>query len=121
MEYKHFETSLEKENEYPKLVRDNIPEVVEKLTGKEVKTRILEDDAEYTKFLLKKVEEEAHELARAEGKEHIIEEVADILELIDAILKFNGVDLETVHKIQKEKAEKRGGFKKRILMLEKVD
>ncbi len=26
-QFKHFETNLEKENEYPKLVRDNIPEV----------------------------------------------------------------------------------------------
>ncbi|MFA6973416.1 MAG: nucleoside triphosphate pyrophosphohydrolase [Parcubacteria group bacterium] len=120
MEFKHFETSLEKENEYPKLVRDNIPEVVGKLTGKEVKTRILENDEEYSKFLLKKVEEEAHELANAKSKEHIVEEAADVMELIDTILEFNGLDLETVRKVQKEKAEKRGGFKKRILMLEKV-
>lgn len=118
--FQHFETNLEKENEYPKLVRDNIPEVVGKLTGKEVKTRILEDDNEYSKFLMKKVEEEARELAAAEGKEHVAEEVADVLELIDAILEFNNLDAETVRKIQKEKASKRGGFRKRILMLEKV-
>jgi len=121
MEFKHFETSLEKENEYPKLVRDNIPEVVGKLTGKEVKTRILEDDKEYSKFLFKKVEEEAHELANAKDKEHIVEEMADVVELLDAILEFSGLDWETVKKVQKEKAEKRGGFKKRILMLERVD
>lgn len=120
MKFEHIETNLEKENEYPKLVRDNIPEVVGKLTGKEVKTRILENDAEYLKFLLKKVEEEAHELANAESKEHIVEETADVMELIDTILAFNKLDWETVKKIQKEKAEKRGGFKKRILMLEKV-
>ncbi|MGW8185237.1 MAG: nucleoside triphosphate pyrophosphohydrolase [Candidatus Moraniibacteriota bacterium] len=120
MKFKHIKTNLEKENEYPKLVRDNIPEIVGRLTGKEVRTRILEDDIEYSKFLLKKVEEEAHELANAESKEHIIEEVADVLELIDAILEFNGVDMEIAKKVQTEKAEKRGGFKKRILMLEKV-
>lgn len=120
MRFKHFETNLEEENEYPKLVRDNIPEVVEKLTGKEVKTRILENDVEYAKFLSKKIKEEANELSAAEGKEHIAEEIADVLELVDAILEFNGLDMETVCKIQKEKAGKRGGFKKRILMLEKV-
>jgi predicted house-cleaning noncanonical NTP pyrophosphatase (MazG superfamily) len=69
---------------------------------------------------MKKVEEEAHELATAEGKEHIAEEAADVMELIDAILEFNGLELEEVRKIQKEKSEKRGGFRKRILMLEKV-
>jgi predicted house-cleaning noncanonical NTP pyrophosphatase (MazG superfamily) len=120
MEYKHFETSLEKENEYPKLVRDNIPEIVGKIKGREVKTRILEDDEGYLKFLLKKVEEEAHELANAKDKEHIIEEMADVMELIDTILAFNGLDMETVRSVQRKKAEERGSFKKRILMLEKV-
>jgi hypothetical protein len=57
MNFKHFETDLERENEYPKLVRDNIPEIVEKLKGKKVKTRILEDDKEYLRYLLHKVEE----------------------------------------------------------------
>jgi len=109
-----------KKNEYPKLVRDNIPEVVGKLTGKEVKTRVLENNEEYFKFLMRKIEEEAHELANAEGKEHIVEEIADVLELIDAILEFNQVDREIVRKVQEEKAKKRGGFKKRILMLEAV-
>lgn len=120
-QFKHFETSLEKENEYPKLVRDNIPEVVEKLTGKAVKTRILENNEEYSEFLMRKIEEEACELANAKGMEHIIEELADVLELIDAILEFKGIDIEDVRKVQKEKAGKRGGFKKRVLMLEKVD
>jgi predicted house-cleaning noncanonical NTP pyrophosphatase (MazG superfamily) len=69
---------------------------------------------------MRKVKEEAHELANAEDKEHIIEEIADVLELIDAILEFNGVDMETARKVQTEKAGKRGGFKKRVLMLKKV-
>ena len=119
MEFKHFETNLEKENEYPKLVRDKIPEIVERRTGEKVKTRIMEDE-EYRKYLLKKVKEETHELANAKDKEHITEELADIMELIDAILEINGLDLETVRKVQKAKSEMRGGFKSRILMLEKI-
>ncbi|EKE16419.1 MAG: hypothetical protein ACD_11C00017G0009 [uncultured bacterium] len=119
MEFKHFETSLEKENEYPKLVRDKIPEIVEGRTGEKVKMRIMEDE-EYRKYLSKKIEEEAHELANAEGIEHITKELADVMELIDTILEINGLDLETVRKVQKAKAEIRGGFKGKILMLEKV-
>jgi predicted house-cleaning noncanonical NTP pyrophosphatase (MazG superfamily) len=120
MNFEHFETNLEKENEYPKLVRDNIPEIVSERSGKEVKTRILEKDEEYLEFLLKKIVEEATELANAKGKEHLAEEIADVSELLDAILELNGLDWEAIKKIQKEKAEERGGFKKRILMLEKV-
>ncbi|HCU70170.1 MAG TPA: hypothetical protein DIC35_00260 [Candidatus Moranbacteria bacterium] len=51
---------------------------------------------------MKKVEEEAHELANADSKEHVAEEVADVMELIGAILDFNGLDWETIGKIQKE-------------------
>lgn len=120
MKFKHFETNLEKENEYPKLVRDNIPEIAAKRTGKKVKTKILKKREEYLKFLLKKIEEEAHELANAEDKEHIAEESADVKELLDTILEFFELDWETIEKVQKEKAIKNGGFKKRILMLEKI-
>ena len=120
MKFEHFETNLERENDYPKLVRDKIIEIVEKRTGKKTKSRILEKDEEYLEFLLKKVEEEANELTNAKGKEHIAEEISDIKELLDTLLEFNGLDWEMIDKIQKEKAEKRGSFRKRILMLEKV-
>lgn len=120
MEFKHFETSLEKENEYPKLVRDRIPEHAAKRTGKEIKTRILEQDEEYLKFLLKKIEEEANELANAENKEHMAEEIADVSQLLESIMELIGVSREELEKLQKEKVEKNGGFKKRILMLEKA-
>ncbi len=120
MKFEHFETNLERENDYPKLVRDNIIEIVEKRTGRKTKSRILEKDEEYLEFLLKKIEEEAHELANAKGKEHIAEEISDVKELLDTLLELNGLDWETVKKVQQEKAEERGGFKKRILMLEKA-
>ena len=119
MNYKHFITNLDKENEYPKLVRDRIPEIIKNRTGQDAETRIMEDE-EYLNFLMRKVEEEANELANAEDKEHVVEEVADVLELIDTILEFNGLNMETVRKVQVEKAEKNGGFKKKILMLRKV-
>jgi len=120
MEFKHIESSLEKKKEYPKLIRDEIPEIIKANNGIEIKTQTLEDDAEYLKFLLKKVTEEAHELANAESKEHLIEEIADVMEVIDTILDVNKVDRETVKKAQEEKRNKRGGFKKRLLMLEKA-
>lgn len=120
MAFKHFNTSLAKENEYPKLVRDKIPEIVEKITSTKVQMRILEDDEEYLQYLLKKIEEEAHELAHAKNDGHIIEEIADVMELIDTILDFKALDINMVRNAQKDKAKKRGGFKKRVLMLEKV-
>lgn len=119
MKFKHFKTNLEKENEYPKLVRDKIPEIIES-SGRKVKTKIM-DDEEFKTYLLKKVEEESHELAHIKEKEHLVEEIADLLELIETIIEHNGLNLDIIRKVQKEKAEVRGGFKKKILMLEKAE
>ena len=120
MKYIHTKTNLPIEDQYPKLVRDKIPEIVEEKTGEKVKTRIMEKDEEYREYLLRKVVEEASELERAETKEHRAEEIADIMELVDTILGLDDLDLETIYKIQTRKREERGGFKKRILMLEGV-
>lgn len=110
---------MEKEREYPKLVRDKIPQIIEEVKGKKIETRIIEGE-EYKAYLLKKFQEESAELAETKDKEHLAEEIADILELIDSLLEFDGLKLEDIKKIQKEKAEKRGGFKEGILMLEEA-
>jgi predicted house-cleaning noncanonical NTP pyrophosphatase (MazG superfamily) len=119
MKYRHTKTNLKIEKEYPKLVRDKIPEIIEKDLGRLPKMRILRKDSEMKKYLLRKVVEEAVELNEAKNKNHIAEEMADVLEIFDAILKMTKMNMKTVRKIQKEKAKKRGGFEKRVL-LEKI-
>ncbi|KKP79550.1 MAG: hypothetical protein A2271_01440 [Candidatus Moranbacteria bacterium RIFOXYA12_FULL_35_19] len=121
MEFKHFETNLEKENEYPKIVLDNIPEIIEQKTGKKVKIEILEKDEEYLKYLFKKILEEAKEVADAKDEEHLIEEIGDVSRILDAILELKGLNWEIVEKVKREKTKEKGGFKKRILMLEKAE
>ena len=117
----NLEKEKEKEKEYPKLVRDKIPDVIKKNTGKKVLSRTIDEDEEYLAYLMKKVEEESQELSQADDKEHVIEEIADVLELIDALTAFYDVDMSVVKKVQKEKARQRGGFENRLLMLKKVD
>jgi len=102
------------------LVRDKIPQIIKKNEGKYPEVKILKDDDEYLKFLLKKIEEESNELANSENKEHLMEELSDVMEIVDEILELNGWTLEKIRQAQKEKNIKRGGFKKRILMLRKV-
>ncbi|MCK5080800.1 MAG: nucleoside triphosphate pyrophosphohydrolase [Candidatus Moranbacteria bacterium] len=119
MNFNHFETSLGKENEYPKLVRDKIPEIIKKEKNVKVKIRILEDDKEYLEFLFKKIKEEVDELVNAKNKDHMVEELSDVMEVIDEILKSNNLNLKDIQNAQKSKVLERGGFLKRILMLEK--
>lgn len=105
------------ENEYPKLVRDKIPAIVLKNTGKTVKHKILAKDSDFLKYLCKKAIEEARELEYSLKKGNTKEEIADILEIIETIINLKRWKWSDVKKLQKEKRKKNGGFRKRILML----
>lgn len=104
---------------YNKLVRDDIPKIIEK-TGKEFSTRTLSDE-EHIVELRKKLSEELTEYKEAKTNQEAIEELADILELIHAATKIHGSSFEQLEEIRKEKAEKRGGFEKRIFLIEVED
>jgi predicted house-cleaning noncanonical NTP pyrophosphatase (MazG superfamily) len=104
------------ESEYPKLVRDKIPEIIKDKTGIEPTYRTLEDDTEFLGALLKKATEEAAELQHSVENNNVEEELADLLEIIDTITSLRGKLIEDIEAIQIIKREKRGGFEKRILM-----
>ena len=97
---------------YNKLVRDKIPEILDK---KGVKYKIhIANKKEYWQKLKEKLLEEIKEFSKSES----IEEFADILEVLDAVRdykKFDKIKLET---IKKKKAKDRGDFKKRIILEE---
>jgi len=116
MKFKHTKTNIPEENEYPKLVRDLIPDII-KSHGEVSKTRIAKDDDELRTYLLAKIVEESNKLKSAKNKDHLVEELADIMEIIDTILNLENLNLEDIRNIQREKKEKRGGFEKRIIML----
>lgn len=95
---------------YNKLVRDNIPEIMISNGAKPV-TRILKED-EYKKELNKKLQEEVSEYLESES----IEEIADILEVILAIIKTKNITFEELEHIRTEKVLKKGSFEKRIFL-----
>ena len=99
---------------YNKLVRDNIPEII-KTTGKVVITHKAYQK-EYQEKLNEKLKEEVNEYLEAEN----IEELADILEVIYAILDNKNCSKEKIEEIRKEKAKKRGSFNNKII-LDEVD
>lgn len=113
--YQHIDINDTTDDEYPKLIRDRIPEIIH-ANGEEVETRTLEDN-EFLRFLLKKVVEEARELANTTNESDLLEEIADVREVIDAMLEFKGVSADQITAVQDAKRHKRGGFKLRLLML----
>jgi len=102
------------EKTYNKLVRDKIPEIIEK-AGKQCETITLRD-REYQEALREKLIEEATEVATA-SLEQLIQELADLYEVIDALLIATGIDEKTILTQQKQKQEERGGFQKKIKLL----
>lgn len=104
---------------YNKLVRDRIPTIIEQ-SGKTFTTRIL-DDEEYRKELQKKAFEELEEYVQAETDEAALEELADVLEIIHALAQCHGASIEQVEQIRTKKAEKRGGFREKIFLIEVHD
>ncbi|MBQ8659332.1 MAG: nucleoside triphosphate pyrophosphohydrolase [Bacilli bacterium] len=98
---------------YNKLVRDNIPDII-RSNGENPVTRILSDE-EYIVELNRKLLEEVNEYLN----DNDTSEIADILEVIRAILDFNNISYEDMENIRIKKANKRGSFKEKIY-LEKV-
>lgn len=104
-----------KEITYDKLVRDKIPEIIEK-SGKQCEIEVLSDE-KYLKMIDKKLDEELAEY----HKDKNIEELADLLEVIYAATKARGYSIKDLEKIRSEKAEKRGGFDKKILLKKVIE
>lgn len=101
--------------QYNKLVRDKIPEIIE-ASGKTCSTEVL-SDGEYLKMLDAKLDEELAEY----HKDQNIEELADLVEVIYATAKARGYTHEELEKVRAEKASKRGGFEKKILLKEVIE
>jgi predicted house-cleaning noncanonical NTP pyrophosphatase (MazG superfamily) len=101
--------------QYNKLVRDGIPDELTSL-GKAFETRVL-DDVEYERELLKKVVEEAEELRQAPDHHSSVKELADIFEVIDAVVDLKGISRDDIEAMRESRREKRGGFLKKIFLL----
>ena len=100
--------------EHNKLVRDKIPEIIRD-SGNQYETTTL-SNLDYIKALRQKLVEEANEAATA-APDELAQELADVMEVMDALMAATGISPEEVREIQKEKRLKRGGFDNRIKLL----
>ncbi len=98
-----------------KLVRDKIPEIMQK-NGQDPVTRILGERA-YHQSLCQKLQEEIDEYLES----HDAEELADIIEIVYALAKTQNISVESLEHTRLQKREKHGGFEKRIFLVEAFD
>ncbi|MRH41587.1 phosphoribosyl-ATP pyrophosphohydrolase [Aquibacillus halophilus] len=101
---------------YNKLVRDKIPEII-KEDGKSFTSKILSNE-EYRDSLYRKLVEEVEELISTDSSSEVVEEAADVIEVIEALIKLNGSTIQEVEQVKADKKDRRGGFDKRIFLQE---
>ena len=97
---------------YHKLVRDRIPEIIE-ADGKTCVYETLSDEA-YIRLLDQKLNEELAEYQESKS----LEELADLLEVMQAVVRARGWTLDELEQVRADKAAERGGFAKKILLKE---
>lgn len=97
--------------QYNKLVRDNIPEIIQ-ANGHRCTTSVISDES-FLDLLDMKLYEELAEYQADKSQE----ELADMLEVMMSIAEARGYKWEDILVIQQEKRAKRGGFSKKIILL----
>jgi predicted house-cleaning noncanonical NTP pyrophosphatase (MazG superfamily) len=112
---------------YNKLVRDKMIDIYKhdvenKVSASDYSVRYMEKSETLEKLKDKLLEEsqEVFEAYNKEDKTQLKEELADVIEVIDAILYHNNISLAEVLAIRDAKKEKKGGFETG-LYLESID
>jgi predicted house-cleaning noncanonical NTP pyrophosphatase (MazG superfamily) len=97
---------------YGKLIRDRIPEIMD-AAGVRYEVAVL-DDAAFRSALRAKLLEEATEAGSAGTAEELVKEIADLFEVVEELLAVEGMDLEEVRAVQRERRSARGGLGRRL-------
>lgn len=101
--------------EYNKLVRDRIPEIIEKAGKQAIVEKV--GESQLIKLLNKKLEEELIEYLESGN----VEELADLVEVVYGILDHKGVSIEEFERIRQEKNEKRGAFREGLVLIKVIE
>jgi len=100
---------------YDKLVRDKIPQILKEKEKDFVAYKAA--DGEYFSYLRKKLLEEVHEFLESPS----VHELADIYEVLSALLKEMGSTMADVRLERVTKTEERGAFDERWILGEVKD
>lgn len=104
---------------YNKLVRDGIPAIIQ--AGNKKYTMNILEQSQHEVEIKRKMDEELKEYQQASSNEEAIEELADLLELIFAVLPLHDSSMDELEKVRLAKREKRGGFDKGYYLIEVED
>jgi predicted house-cleaning noncanonical NTP pyrophosphatase (MazG superfamily) len=101
---------------FAKLVRDQIPDQIQKRGENTVLAHIPKNDSRAA--LVVKLFEEAHELLAAKSPDDVEAELGDLVEVIRALAAATGVSWNDVINKAEQKRQKRGGFEAGTVLME---
>ena len=96
-----------------KLIRDKLPAIM-RAQGLTVHDRRLDDEAYRAALIAKLTEEAAEASAAADDSKALLEELADVTEVIVALLAAHGFTAAELEAVRLAKREQRGGFEDRV-------
>ncbi len=94
------------------LIRGKLPQIM-RASGIHVCERVMEKD-EYLKRLKDKLLEEAKEVIASGSEKEMREELADLLEVMLALLKVYEMEFKDIQQAAEQKRAEKGGFDDRI-------
>jgi predicted house-cleaning noncanonical NTP pyrophosphatase (MazG superfamily) len=109
-------TRVRRSMNFGKIVRDKIPARIAQRKEAEI-TRKLPENIQKN-FLISKLLEEALEVRNAEARNEQTLELADLLEIVRALARLDGISIEEVVKAADEKRAKAGGFDEGLVLIQ---
>ena len=109
-------TRVRRSATFGKLVRDKIPTRIAERREAEI-TRKLPESIQKN-FLISKLLEEALEVRNAEDRQEKTLELADLLEIIRALARLDGISMNEVTDSADQKRAKAGGFDEGVILLQ---
>lgn len=99
-----------------KLWRDKAVAMME-ATGSTIHWQRLDDDDDaFDAQLRLKMVEESNEIVTAKSKKELLGELADVSEVIDALLALHNITQEDLEQAKADKRQQRGGFEERCFV-----
>jgi predicted house-cleaning noncanonical NTP pyrophosphatase (MazG superfamily) len=95
---------------YNKLIRDNVPDMI-RAKRENCEVRQITDVQEFQQELFKKIKEEAAALAMCRTKEEFLAEYADLMLVLDTIVKQLDITSEEIMEVRKYNLLKKGGYR----------
>ena len=97
-----------------KLIRDELVyDIIKQGRGDRLRTA---KSTEIKTFLYDKLKEEVQEVIDSKSKDELVEELADVLEVLYAILDYHEININQVRDMRQQKYIKRGGFYKHMVL-----